>query len=197
MPARRVAAAPQHGLARRESPAGDALLVLAAQVPMPAARRRPLSRAGGRAPRACDPRERLLRVGAPIRHRSCAARAECSAAHDAARAGAVRALPHPGRGRPRHRPARARGADPRRPPAAGRGEHLPQGDGSEEVVVPAGRCRSGARRRGRAHRVGRRCADPVAARLARCARRGDATAAHRVEGACGARARRAGARGAR
>ena len=53
------------------------------EVPVPPARRRPLPRAGGRASRARDLRERLLRVGAPVRHRGGAARARRAHAHDA------------------------------------------------------------------------------------------------------------------
>ena len=66
VPAGRVAAAPEHGHDRRQPAPGDALLVLAAQVPLPAARRRHLPRARGPAPRA-----RLLRrtTSAPRRTR--------------------------------------------------------------------------------------------------------------------------------
>ena len=85
LPPRRVAAAPQHGLGRRQPAPVDALLVLAARVPVPPARRRPLPRARGRAPRACDLRERLLRVGAPVRHRGGAARPRRTHPHDDAR----------------------------------------------------------------------------------------------------------------
>ena len=67
MPARGVAAAPEHGLARRQPPPGDALLVLAARLPVPPPWRRPLPCAGRRASRARDLRERLLRLGASFR----------------------------------------------------------------------------------------------------------------------------------
>ena len=82
VPARGVAAAPQHGLARREPPPVDALLVLAARLPLPPARRRPLPRARGRASRARDLRERLLRLGASLRRRGRARRARRAAAHE-------------------------------------------------------------------------------------------------------------------
>ena len=54
---------------------GDALLVLAPEVPVPAPRWRPLPRAGGRAPRARVLRQRLLRLGASLGHRGGADRA--------------------------------------------------------------------------------------------------------------------------
>ena len=81
VPARGVAAASQHGLARRQPPPVDALLVLAARLPVPPARRRPLPRARRRASRARDLRERLLRVGASLRRRGGARRARRAAAH--------------------------------------------------------------------------------------------------------------------
>ena len=88
-----VAAAPRRRDDRRQPPAGDALLVLAPQVPLPPARRRPLPRARGPAPRARDLRERLLRVGAPVRPRCRAARARHDGPHRPARAAARRAVP--------------------------------------------------------------------------------------------------------
>src|SRR5207248_3623176 len=75
VPARGVAAAPERELARRQPPAGDALLVLASRLPVPPARRRPLPCARRRAPRARDLRERLLRLGASVRCRCRARRA--------------------------------------------------------------------------------------------------------------------------
>ena len=72
---RGLAAAAQHGLDRRQPAPGDPLLVLAAQVPVPAARWRPLPRPRGRAPRARDLRQRLLRLGSPFRSRGGLARA--------------------------------------------------------------------------------------------------------------------------
>ena len=75
VPARREPSAPQHGDARRQPAAVDTLLVLAARLAVPPARRRRVLRARRRAPRARDLRERLLRVGAPLRRRGGAARA--------------------------------------------------------------------------------------------------------------------------
>ena len=98
VPARRLAAAPQHELDRRQPAAVDALLVLAAQVPVQAARRRPLPRAGGGASRARDLRERLLCVRAPFRRRRRAPRARRATAHDEARAASRRAVPAPDEG---------------------------------------------------------------------------------------------------
>ena len=97
--ARRVAAAPEHELARRQPAPVDALLVLAPRVPVPPPRRRPLPRARGRAPRARDLRERLLRVGPPVRHRRGAPRARRAHPDDDARAPARGAVPASGRGR--------------------------------------------------------------------------------------------------
>ncbi len=67
----------------------------------------------GRAPRARDLRQRLLRLGAPVRRRRGAARARRDAPHRPARAAARRALPAADRGRPAHDDARAGRADPR------------------------------------------------------------------------------------
>ena len=83
VPARREPAAAQHGLARRQPAAGDALLVLAPQLPVPPPRRRQCHAQRGRAPRACDLRERVLRVGAPFRRRRRAARTRRDAPHRA------------------------------------------------------------------------------------------------------------------
>ena len=104
------AAAPQRGLARREPAPVDPLLVLAAQVALPPPWRRRLLRAGRRAPRARDLRERLLRLGAPLRRRRRARRARRDAAHEPARAARRRPLPAPDRGRPADDDARARRA---------------------------------------------------------------------------------------
>ena len=83
-------------------------------VPVPAARRRPLPRARGRAPRARDLRERLLRLGAsrPTSRPRCVALG-ARAAHEPPRAAGRGAVPAPGRGRPAHDDARGRRADPR------------------------------------------------------------------------------------
>ena len=83
-----VAATPRGRHDRREPAAGDPLLVLAPQVSVPAPRRRPLPRARGRAPRARDLRERLLRVGASVRSGRRAARARHDRPHGPARAAA-------------------------------------------------------------------------------------------------------------
>ena len=69
LPPRRLAAAPQHGHDRRQPAPGDALLVLAARLPLLPARRRPLPREGRAAPRARVLRQRALRLGAPLRSR--------------------------------------------------------------------------------------------------------------------------------
>ena len=168
----------------------DALLVLAARLPVPPPRRRPLPRAGRRASRARDLRERLLRLGASVRRRGGARRAGRAAADEPARARGRGALPASGRGRPEHDDARGRRADPRGRAAPGGGERLPQGDGPQAVVVPAGRRRRrSARRRLDADRARRRRADPVADRERRGSRRGHAAAADRVEGAARASAR--------
>src|SRR5207237_517045 len=67
LPAGGLAAAAEHGLDRRQPAPVDALLVLAAQVPLPAARRRALPRPPGRAPRARHPRQRVLRLRPSLR----------------------------------------------------------------------------------------------------------------------------------
>ena len=67
----------------------------------------------GRAPRARDLRERLLRLRASVRRRRRAARARRDGAHDDARAAARGALPRPDRRRPPDDDARARRGDPR------------------------------------------------------------------------------------
>ena len=166
VPPGRVAAAPRDGHDRRQPAPGDALLVLAARVPVLPARRRPLPRARGRAPRARDLRERPLRVGAPVRSGRGAARARRDRRDDA---------------RASCRSPSSTGCRPTTTaslttlgrdelileldvPAAGR-ERLPEGDGPRG----AGRSRSSASRpRASADdvRVGarRRGADPVAAR---------------------------------
>ena len=66
VPARRQPADPQRRLARRQPPAGDPLLVLAARLPVPLARWQRVPRARGRASRACGARERLLRLGPSV-----------------------------------------------------------------------------------------------------------------------------------
>ncbi len=92
----RLAASPQ--LRNMGTLAGNLLqstrcCLLAARVAVPAARRRRVLRARGRAPRARDLRERLLRVGAPVRRRRRAARARRHRADEPARAAARRAVP--------------------------------------------------------------------------------------------------------
>ena len=80
-----------------------------------------LPRARRRAPRARDLRQRLLRVGAPVRRRGGAHRARRHAADDEPRARSRRPLPPSDRGRPQPDHARAGRADPRaRRPATGR-----------------------------------------------------------------------------
>ena len=74
------------------------------------------------------------------------------------------AVPAPRRGRPPHDDARRRRADPRDRTAGRRGERLPQGDGPEALVVPAGRRRGREGRRRDAHRARGSRADPVADR---------------------------------
>ena len=102
LPARRLAAAPRDGHGRRQPAPVDALLVLAARLPVPPARRRPLPRPRGRAPRARDLRQRLLRLGAPVRRR----RRRCSRSARRVRTNrrelpVADALPAARRGRPR------------------------------------------------------------------------------------------------
>ena len=71
---RRLAAAPEHGHRRRQPAPVDALLVLAARsMPCRLHGGDTLPRGGRRAPRARDLRQRLLRVGAPVRPRGGAA----------------------------------------------------------------------------------------------------------------------------
>ena len=181
VPAGREPAAPEHGLARRQPAAVDALLVLAPQLAVPAARRRRVLRAGGRAPRARDLRQRLLRVGPSVRRRGGAARARRDARARPARAADRRALPRPDRGRPADDDARAwRAASSSRGPAVGR-VGLPEGDGAQALGVPARRGRGGAHRRDDARRARRRRPDSLAARRERPRRR-DTAAAERLQG---------------
>ncbi len=108
----RLAASPQlRNMAhdRREPAPVDALLVLAPPVSVPPPRRRPLPCARGRASRARDLRERLLRLGAPVGPRGCAARARCDGPHEQAQASARRPLPA-SRGRRRSARRRSRRA---------------------------------------------------------------------------------------
>ena len=115
LPARREPAASERRLARRQPPAVDPLLVLAAQLALPAARRRRVLRARGRAPRARDLRERLLRVGASVRCRGGAARARARRCERTAASSPVADLYRvPDRGRPADDDARAGRAAPRR-----------------------------------------------------------------------------------
>ena len=145
-----------------------------------------LPRAPGDAPRARDLRQRALRVRSPVRPGRGAARARHDAAHRPARAAAGGALPAADRGRSQRHGAGARRADPRaRRPAAG-GEHVPQGDGPDDVLVRARRRRGRALRRRRAAGAGRRGADSVAAGLARRPGAGDAPPRDRVQGRAGA-----------
>ena len=150
------------------------------ELAVPPARRRRVLRARGRAPRARDLRERLLRLGAPVRRRRRAARARRDAAHRPARAAARRALPRADRGRPAHDDARAGRADPRGRASPRPTLGLPEGDGAQALGVPARRRRGGPDARCDEGRARRRRPDPVAARGA--ARRRDAAAAERVQG---------------
>ena len=161
VPPLRVAAAARDRNDRRQPAAGDALLVLAPQVPVPPARRRPLPRARGRASRARDLRERLLRVGASVRSRGRAARARRDDPHRPARAADRRPLPAADRGRPCHDDPGKRRADPRARGSEARRVRLPEGDGPAALVVRARRRRGRALRRRRAPRPRGRRADPV------------------------------------
>ena len=120
LPAVGLAAAPRGRHDRRQPPAGDPLLVLAAEVPVLPARRRPLPREGGPAPRARVLRQRAVRVRASVRSGGRAARAERTRPHGPPRARDRRALPAADRRRPRRDDARARRADPRARRARGR-----------------------------------------------------------------------------
>ena len=91
--AARLAASPQlrsDGHGRRKPAPVDALLVLAAEASVPCRRvataGRPLPRGRRRASRARDLRERLLRLGPPVRHRGGAARARRDAPDEPPRA---------------------------------------------------------------------------------------------------------------
>ena len=75
LPPRLLAAAPRDGDDRRQPPPGDALLVLAAEVPVLPARRRCLPRTRGRAPRARDLRATSAARRPPVRPGGRAARA--------------------------------------------------------------------------------------------------------------------------
>ena len=153
------------------------------ELPVPAARRRSLPRARGRAPRARDLRERLLRVCASVRRRRGAARARRAAAHEPARA---------------RRSPSCTGC-PTRP--TGGSTTLEPGELILEVELPpveasvylkamdrkrwsfpqvgVAAARSGRRDADRARRRGAR---PVAPRRPRGARRGDAAAPNGLEG---------------
>ena len=163
VPARGLAAAAQHGLARRQPAPGDALLVLAARLPMPPPRRRPLPRPRGRAPRARDLRERLLRVGASVRRRRGARRARRAAAHRAGASSRSRSCTGS--------PTRATGADDARGRRADPRDRAPGGrkraSTSRRWTASAGRSRRSASRshgmwRLDADRARRRRTDPVA-----------------------------------
>ena len=102
----RLAASPQlreHGHGRRQPAPVDALLVLAARLPLPAPRRRPLPRARRRAPRARDLRQRLLRLGASVRRRPRRSSRSARPCGRPPRAPGRRALPRARRRRPPHR----------------------------------------------------------------------------------------------
>ena len=100
VPARRLASAPQHGHDRRQPPAGHTLLVLAPRLPLLPARRRPLPREGGPAPRARVLRQRALRLGASVRPGCGPARARRDDPNRPARAADRRSVPAADRGRP-------------------------------------------------------------------------------------------------
>ena len=112
------------------------------QVPVPPARRRPLPRARGRAPRARDLRERLLRVGASVRSRGRAARARRDGPHRPARAADRGPLPAADRRRPCDDDAREGRADSRARGSEARRVRLPEGDGPAALVVRARRRRA-------------------------------------------------------
>ena len=195
LPARRLAAAPQHGHDRRQPPAGDALLVLAAEVPVLPPRRRPLPREGGPAPRARVLRQRALRVRAsrPIRRPRCSrsARRLRTDRRELGLAELYRLPTDDDRATTTLEPGElileldVPEADV---------EHLPEGDGPQALGVRARRRRRGAHRRRDADRARGRGADPVAARVAGGARGRDAAARHGVQGRDRARARAARAR---
>ncbi len=84
VPTRGLAAASQRELARRQPPPVDAVLVLAARLSVPPARRGPLPRPRRRASRARDLRERLLRVRASLGRGRLARRARRAACERAA-----------------------------------------------------------------------------------------------------------------
>ena len=132
----------QHGLARRQPPPVDALLVLAAQVPVPPARRRPLPRArrastaSTRSSRTTSARRRIRRTSP--RHSSRSARG-------CARTGASSPSPS-STGSPTRPTGSTTTLEPGElilevelPPVEA--ERLPQGDGPEALVVPPGRRR--------------------------------------------------------
>ena len=136
------------GLDRRQPAAGDALLVLAPQVPVPPARRRPLPRARGPAPRARDLRERAT-ARRRIRPTS---RRRCSRSEPRVRTTA-RELPVAELYRlPTEDDRSSTTLEPDElileldVPRAGH-ERLPQGDGPPALVVPDRRRRRGALRR--------------------------------------------------
>ena len=151
---------------------------------MPAARRRRLPRARRRAPRARDLRQRLLRVGAPVRLAAAllALGATLRTTAASCRRASCTALPTED---DRRRRRSSRRADPR-----ARASRRPSVDvylkamDRKRWAFPHRRRRRGASRRRDADRARRRRADPVAARLAvaRRARRRDAAAGHGVQG---------------
>ena len=191
LPARRVAAAPQHGHDRRQPAPGDALLVLAPRVPVPPPRRRPLPRARGRAPRARDLRERAS-ARRRIRRirRGGAARARRAAADDRRElplAELYRLPTEDDRSTTTLEPGELILELER---AAAGGEHVPEGDGPAALGVPARRRRGGSLRRRGAARARRRGADPVAPRSPDALDAATPLPGHGVQGRGRPRARR-------
>ena len=126
------------------------------------ARRRPVSRQGGRAPGARRARKPAVRLRAPVEPRRGATGARHPHPDDRARARRSRALPAPDRGRPQRDDARPPRAHPRARGAVAAGERLSEGDGSQALGVSARRRRRGTLLRRRAARPRRRCSRPWA-----------------------------------
>ena len=139
---------------------GDALLVLAAQVPVLPARRRPLPRARGPAPRARDLRQRASARPRtrPTSRRRCSrsARRVRTTRRELPLAELYRLPTDDDRDLD---DARAGRADPRARRARAGGERLPEGDGPAALGVPARR-----RRRGRAPAASCASASPASRR---------------------------------
>ena len=165
VPARGEPAAPQHGLARRQPAAGDALLVLAAQLAVPPARRRRVLRAARastastRSSRTTSARPRIRPTSPPRCSRSTR---RCGRAGASCRSPSSTACPT---------------EDDRRTTTLdegelilevelpdGRAERLPEGDGAEALGVPDRRRRRRPGRRRDPHRARRRRPDPLAPR---------------------------------